>query len=50
MIKMDKYFKKNSKVQGYTIIKLIGEGRYGIAYLAMNQSIAKLTLKIEQKY
>ncbi len=42
---MDKYFKKNSKVQGYTIIKLIGEGRYGIAYLAMNDKGDKCVIK-----
>lgn len=42
---MDKYFKKNSKVKGYTIVKLIGEGRYGIAYLAINDDGEKCVIK-----
>lgn len=42
---MDKYLKKNSKVKGYTIIKLIGEGRYGIAYLAVNDEGEKYVIK-----
>ena len=33
---MDKYFKPNDMVNGYRVIKIIGQGRYGIAYLAKN--------------
>lgn len=42
---MDKYFKKNSKIGEYTIIELIGEGRYGIAYLAINEKGEKYVIK-----
>lgn len=42
---MDKYFKKEAKVKGYTITKLIGEGRYGIAYLAINNKGEKCVIK-----
>lgn len=42
---MDRYFKKDSKVKGYTIIKMIGQGRYGIAYLAINNKGKKYVIK-----
>ena len=38
---MDKYYKRNEIVNGYSIIKIIGEGRYGIAYLAINDKKQK---------
>lgn len=44
MIK-DKYFKKKEIVNGYTIIKKIGEGRYGIAYLAKNEHDEMVVIK-----
>lgn len=42
---MDKYFNKNDKIKGYSIIKIIGEGRYGIAYLAKNYEGEKCVVK-----
>lgn len=42
---MDKYFKKNERIGEYTIIKLIGEGRYGIAYLAIDDMGKKYVIK-----
>ena len=42
---MDKYFKKGEKLEGYTITKLIGQGRYGIAYLATNDKGEKYVIK-----
>lgn len=33
---MDRYFKPGQQINGYSIVKIIGEGRYGIAYLAKN--------------
>ena len=39
---MDKYFKPNDMVNGYRVIKIIGQGRYGIAYLAKKQSRGKM--------
>lgn len=42
---MDKYYKVNEKVNGYSILKVIGEGRYGIAYLAMNNKYEKCVIK-----
>ena len=42
---MDKYFKKGEKLEGYTITKLIGQGRYGIAYLATNDKGEKCVIK-----
>ncbi|MGL4773530.1 MAG: serine/threonine protein kinase [Clostridium sp.] len=41
----DKYFKKKEVVNGYTIIKLMGQGRYGIAYLAENENGEKVIIK-----
>ena len=42
---MDKYYKRNEIVNGYSIIKIIGEGRYGIAYLAINDKKQKCVIK-----
>lgn len=43
---MDKYYKSGEKVKNeYTIIKEIGEGRYGIAYLAENENKEKVVIK-----
>lgn len=42
---MDKYFNKNDIVNGYSIIKILGEGRYGIAYLAINNKNEKCVVK-----
>ncbi len=35
----------NEKVNGYSILKLIGEGRYGIVYLAVNDKHEKCVVK-----
>jgi serine/threonine-protein kinase len=42
---MDKYFTVNEKVNGYSILKIIGEGRYGIAYLAIDDRNQKCIIK-----
>lgn len=43
---MDKYYKRGEKVKDeYTIIKELGEGRYGIAYLAKNDKKEKVVVK-----
>lgn len=42
---MDKYFNKDDMVNGYSIVKIIGEGRYGIAYLAINDKNEKCVVK-----
>lgn len=42
---MDKYYKKNEIVNGYTITNLIGQGRYGIVYLGENQDFEKCVIK-----
>lgn len=43
---MDKYYKQGEKIRGeYTIIKELGEGRYGIAYLAKNDKKEKVVVK-----
>lgn len=42
---MDKYFKVDEKVNGYSIQKVIGEGRFGIAYLAINNYSEKCVIK-----
>jgi serine/threonine protein kinase len=42
---MDIYFKVNERVNGYTILKVLGEGRFGIAYLAMNDRNQKCVVK-----
>lgn len=42
---MDKYFDKGEILNGYTITKILGEGRYGIAYLGINQEEEKCVIK-----
>lgn len=42
---MDKYFKKHQSVNGYTVKKRLGEGRYGIAYLVTNEQSEKFVMK-----
>ncbi len=42
---MDKYFRVNDNVNGYYIQKTIGEGRFGIAYLAINDRYEKCVVK-----
>ena len=42
---MDKRYKKGDFVNDYSIIKMIGEGRYGIAYLAVNDKNEKVVVK-----
>ncbi len=42
---MDRYFKGNEKVNGYSVVKMIGEGRFGIAYLGINDKHEKCVIK-----
>ncbi|MBW6409655.1 protein kinase domain-containing protein [Clostridium weizhouense] len=42
---MDKYYKKEEVVNGYSIIRIIGQGRYGIVYLATNYKNEKCVIK-----
>lgn len=42
---MDKYYKKKDVVNGYSILKAIGEGRYGIVYLAINEKDERCVIK-----
>lgn len=35
---MDKFYRKNDVVNGYTIKRVIGQGRYGIVYLCENEN------------
>jgi serine/threonine-protein kinase len=42
---MDKYFKAQDVVNGCSILDLIGEGRYGIVYLAENEKGEKCVIK-----
>ena len=42
---MDKHFKKNQSINGYKVTKRLGEGRYGIAYLATNEQSQKVVIK-----
>lgn len=42
---MDTYYNKGDKVKGYSILEIIGEGRYGIAYLAINDKGEKAVVK-----
>ncbi|MDS0525415.1 protein kinase family protein [Clostridium sp. SHJSY1] len=42
---MDKYYKIKEIVEGYSILKILGEGRYGIAYLAINDKGEKCIVK-----
>lgn len=42
---MDKYYKIKEIVDGYSILNIIGEGRYGIVYLAINDKGQKFIIK-----
>ncbi|MGL5316496.1 MAG: serine/threonine protein kinase [Peptostreptococcaceae bacterium] len=42
---MDKYYKPGENILSYTIVKLIGEGRYGIVYLAQDSNSNKYIIK-----
>lgn len=42
---MDRYYKAGEKVKGYSILKMIGKGRYGIAYLAVNDNHERCVIK-----
>lgn len=42
---MDRYFKIEDVVNGYHIMKIIGQGKYGIAYLGMNMYGEKCVIK-----
>ena len=41
----DEYYKENDIVNTYTILKLLGEGRYGIVYLALGDDNKKYVIK-----
>ncbi|MGL4337432.1 MAG: protein kinase family protein [Turicibacter sp.] len=41
----DNYYKLNQTVNGYSITKILGEGRYGIAYLATNKLPQEVVIK-----
>ncbi|EHI98089.1 serine/threonine protein kinase [Clostridium sp. DL-VIII] len=42
---MDRYYEVGEKVSGYSVLKIIGEGRYGIAYLGVNNEDEKCVIK-----
>lgn len=42
---MDKYYKRDQSVLKYKVIEKIGEGRYGITYLAKNKKDKKVVIK-----
>lgn len=42
---MDRYYKTGERINGYSILKIIGEGRYGIVYLAVNDKHEKCVIK-----
>ena len=42
---LDKYYKENDTIDSYTIQELLGEGRYGIAYLAVDEDKNKYVVK-----
>ena len=42
---MDRYYKIKEIVNGYSILNIIGEGRYGIVYLAINNKNEKCVIK-----
>lgn len=43
--KLDKYYEENDKIDIYTIQELLGEGRYGIVYLAVDEDKNKYVVK-----
>lgn len=42
---MDKYYESGEKINGYSILSRIGEGRYGIVYLAEDNNLRKCIIK-----
>ena len=42
---MDKYYKPAEQISGYSVIQMIGKGRYGIVYLAENKESEKFIIK-----
>lgn len=42
---MDRYYRPGERIKEYSIIKIIGEGRYGIVYLAKNKYSKKFVIK-----
>ena len=42
---IDKYYRPGENIKDYTIIKIIGEGRYGIAYLCEKNTNKKYVIK-----
>lgn len=42
---MDEYYKIQDTLNGCSVLKIIGEGRYGIAYLAVNEKQEKCVIK-----
>lgn len=42
---MDKYYNPGEIISGYSIIKIIGHGRYGIVYLVENENFERYILK-----
>lgn len=42
---MDKRYKKSDVINGYSVLKIIGEGRYGIAYIGVNNKGEKCVIK-----
>ncbi|BCN29388.1 serine/threonine protein kinase [Anaeromicropila herbilytica] len=42
---MDQYYKLREIIHGYSILKILGEGRYGIVYLAINDKKEKCVIK-----
>lgn len=42
---MDKRYKKSDVINGYSVLKIIGEGRYGIAYIGINKNGEKCVIK-----
>ncbi|WP_373600876.1 protein kinase family protein [Paraclostridium bifermentans] len=42
---MDKYYNPGEIISGYSIIKIIGQGRYGIVYLVENKNFERYILK-----
>lgn len=42
---MDRYYKRGDKVKEYSILKVLGEGRYGIAYLGVDKENKKYVIK-----
>ncbi|MGL4772957.1 MAG: protein kinase family protein [Clostridium sp.] len=45
IFRRDKLYKKGQRCNGYEIVKVIGEGRYGIAYLGKNREGSKVVIK-----